>query len=76
MTEAPSHLIRASRGRTRVLRLAIVDGRCHPLRYLVKRDQDMCEICGCTENRACMGGCGWANRSHTLCTACAERTAR
>jgi DNA-binding XRE family transcriptional regulator len=30
----------------------------------------VCRQCGCTDNRACQGGCGWANDAHTLCTAC------
>lgn len=29
-----------------------------------------CRWCGCTEDRACEDGCGWANRAQTLCTAC------
>src|SRR5262245_45390559 len=40
-----------------------------------------CRWCGCTEELACPGPCGWANRGRTLCTACvyfdrAIRTAR
>lgn len=29
-----------------------------------------CRWCGCTQERACASGCGWANREQTLCTAC------
>lgn len=29
-----------------------------------------CRICGCTWDRACPGGCGWAEDG--LCTVCAE----
>jgi len=29
-----------------------------------------CRICGCTQNFACDGGCGWA--AEDLCTACVE----
>jgi ParB/RepB/Spo0J family partition protein len=29
-----------------------------------------CRKCGCTEERACAGGCGWADKSETRCTAC------
>lgn len=32
-----------------------------------------CLVCGCTERQACPKGCGWANATQTLCTACAER---
>jgi hypothetical protein len=28
----------------------------------------ICEACGCTEDRACEGGCGWARDN--LCTGC------
>jgi hypothetical protein len=31
----------------------------------------LCRICGCTDQRSCPGGCGWADDSHTLCTICA-----
>lgn len=30
-----------------------------------------CSKCGCTEEAACEGGCGWANKEKTLCTSCA-----
>ena len=33
----------------------------------------MCLICGCTDARACLGGCVWENDDRNLCTACAER---
>lgn len=29
-----------------------------------------CVGCGCTDSRACVGGCAWADRGHTLCTRC------
>ncbi len=32
-----------------------------------------CRDCGCTDERACPEGCGWADEGHTLCTACAEK---
>jgi len=40
-----------------------------------------CRWCGCTYERPCANGCGWANRAQTLCTECvpldrAMRTAR
>ena len=38
-------------------------------------DEERCRYCGCTENRACEGGCAWLNREHTVCSApaCAEK---
>lgn len=30
----------------------------------------VCSMCGCTDHRACKGGCSWADPSHTLCTRC------
>lgn len=27
-----------------------------------------CRICGCTEDRACAGGCSWTNPEKTLCS--------
>lgn len=32
-------------------------------------DDDACRICGCTEYRACLGGCSWAEPD--LCSECA-----
>jgi hypothetical protein len=29
-----------------------------------------CSVCGCTEARACIGGCAWTDASRTLCSAC------
>lgn len=31
----------------------------------------VCRVCGCTDLRACAGGCDWINAEHTLCSACA-----
>jgi len=31
-----------------------------------------CCVCGCTEDRACAGGCAWADTEATICTCCAE----
>jgi hypothetical protein len=33
-------------------------------------DDPRCQICGCTEDRACPGGCSWANPQRTLCSRC------
>jgi len=32
-----------------------------------------CRVCGCTQDRACPGGCGWETADRDLCTACADR---
>lgn len=29
-----------------------------------------CRICGCTDDRACHGGCSWVNKEHDLCSVC------
>lgn len=29
-----------------------------------------CRKCGCTEDKACASGCGWADATETRCTAC------
>jgi hypothetical protein len=31
--------------------------------------QGICRYCGCTERRACPGGCSWANLEETVCSA-------
>lgn len=31
-----------------------------------------CRICGCTDDRACEGGCSWANEGHTICSTCQD----
>lgn len=31
-----------------------------------------CRWCGCTYERPCDEGCGWANRAQTLCTVCVD----
>lgn len=33
----------------------------------------VCMRCGCTNDRACPGGCAWYNTERTVCTACAYR---
>jgi len=35
-----------------------------------------CTVCGCTEDRACAGGCSWENAERTLCTRCASAERR
>lgn len=36
----------------------------------------VCRVCGCTDARACPGGCAWADAAHTLCTSCAPADQR
>jgi hypothetical protein len=31
-----------------------------------------CRWCRCTEREPCEPPCGWANRQHTVCTACVD----
>ena len=35
------------------------------------RDVERCRICGCTDDRACPGGCSWA--APGLCSSCVGR---
>ena len=35
-----------------------------------------CIYCGCTEDRACPGGCHWVDRRLAICSACADLTQR
>jgi len=35
----------------------------------------VCRVCGCTDETPCLSEgwpCAWANKEHTLCTACAS----
>jgi len=32
-----------------------------------------CRVCGCTDARACLGGCAWVDPEHTVCSACLDR---
>ncbi|HEV7405206.1 MAG TPA: hypothetical protein VGO11_19840 [Chthoniobacteraceae bacterium] len=32
-----------------------------------------CAECGCTDARACAGGCSWVNEQRTVCSSCLER---
>jgi hypothetical protein len=76
MIEARSHLIRAGRGRVKVLRLAANGQEVYPLAYTVAQGQPWCRVCGCTNARSCIGRCAWANARQTLCTRCADRITR
>lgn len=33
--------------------------------------QGVCKYCGCTEQRACPGGCQWIHEEETICSRCA-----
>jgi len=35
------------------------------------KDKRKCRVCGCTDNRACPGGCYWVEED--LCSACAGK---
>lgn len=32
----------------------------------------VCEMCGCTENDACEGGCWWVSKDPPICSACGD----
>lgn len=34
-------------------------------------DDRACRVCGCTEDKACVGGCWWVE--YDLCSACANK---
>ena len=36
----------------------------------VKVERGTCQVCGCTNARACPGGCDWRNKEHTICSRC------
>jgi hypothetical protein len=76
MIEAHRHLIRAEAGRIRVLRLVADGGRIYPLRYHARRGPGMCQVCGCTRQYACPGGCAWLDHRRDICTKCAWRIMR
>ena len=70
MIEAPRHQIDAGGCCIRVLRLVALNGHTYPLRYRVRLGSGCCRMCFCTDSYACPDGCGWVNRSHTLCNRC------
>lgn len=74
MIEVPHILIRCGPGaRIRVLRLVADGRRIYPLRYHAWRGPGCCRSCGCTDQHACLGGCGWAEGRRDLCSRCYER---
>lgn len=36
----------------------------------IPEESGRCRWCSCTYDRPCASGCGWANSTQTLCTAC------
>ncbi len=42
-----------------------------------RRTEHKCRCCGCTESRACVGGCAWdpdeLRRGRRICTRCTGR---
>ena len=52
--------------------LALVADACRMGRafaYATMRGQPACRVCGCTQDRACDGGCSWVDDD--LCSSCA-----
>lgn len=39
-------------------------------------DGPACDLCGCTENQACDGGCHWVSLDPPLCSQCDARLTR
>lgn len=73
MIQTRSTLTRAGGGVIRVLRLTIDASGVWPLSYEVHPDEDMCQVCGCTEIFGCTPECCWVNATHTLCSRCLEK---
>ena len=48
--------------------------RCEPITEAVRgRPRTLiCEGCGCTNERACPGGCYWISHDPPVCSACAD----
>lgn len=36
----------------------------------------VCRVCGCTDERACPGGCSWLDDEHTWCDRCVAEKVR
>ena len=41
----------------------------------MKTQPGICSVCACTHDDPCFEGCGWHDRQHTICTACAPLSA-
>lgn len=42
----------------------------HQVRIVGEPQPGVCNKCGCFEERACRGGCSWANEEKTICSNC------
>jgi hypothetical protein len=42
------------------------------LTFVVPLRPGRCRWCGCPDHDPCPDGCGWTDRTETLCTACAR----
>jgi hypothetical protein len=38
--------------------------------FVITNRAGQCRWCHCTHDRPCANGCGWADRTQTLCTEC------
>ena len=45
-------------------------------RGLARHLSGWCKFCGCQDDRACEGGCGWMDVEHTICSRCVNRVRR
>lgn len=42
----------------------------HPEMYAIIDQEGVCRFCGCTDERACDGGCTWVDPENTVCSQC------
>lgn len=49
--------------------------RCEEITTRPHQAQLACIVCGCTEDRACEGGCSWVSLNPPFCSACEELAA-
>ena len=61
--------------RTSAVAPRLIDRAIRAGARVLRRLRGRCALCGCTEERACVGPggvpCGWVDETRTLCTACA-----
>ena len=43
---------------------------------LPEAKRGVCRVCGCTDERACPGGCEWLDDEHTWCSVCVAAKVR
>lgn len=56
--------------------LALPDWLCAMVDEAIDEDEPRCRVCGCTEDRACAGGCWWVpdpEQLGELCSSCAQK---